>query len=71
MLSEACGLTASVLKLCREALAKNVPLIELLAALPQIARHWHRKALEAKLDPSICLGQNGLMVDRVLARMVG
>ena len=60
-----------VYDLCREALAKSVPLIELLVAHPEIAKHVDRKALEGMLDPANYLGQSGLMVDRVLARMVG
>ena len=60
-----------VYDLCREALAKRVPLIELLVAHPEIAKHVDRKALQGMLDPANCLGQSGVMVDRVLARMVG
>ena len=60
-----------VYDLCREALQKNVPLIDLLAAHPQINRHVDRAALLAMLDPANYLGQSGLMVDRVLARMPG
>jgi len=60
-----------VYDLCRESLAKKVPLIDLLAAHPQIARHVDRAALERMLDPANYLGQSGVMVDRVLARMAG
>ena len=58
-----------VYDLCREALAKKLPLIELLAAHPEIARHVDRAALERWLDPANYLGQSGVMVDRVLARV--
>jgi 3-carboxy-cis,cis-muconate cycloisomerase len=58
-----------VYDLCREALAKNVPLIELLVAHPEISRHVDRAALQAMLDPANYLGQSGVMVDRVLAQM--
>jgi 3-carboxy-cis,cis-muconate cycloisomerase len=58
-----------VYDLCRESLAKKVPLIELLAAHPEIGRHVDRQALERMLDPANYLGQSGVMVDRVLARM--
>lgn len=58
-----------VYDLCREALAKNRPLIDLLAAHPEINKHVDRSALQAMLDPANYLGQSGLMVDRVLARM--
>jgi 3-carboxy-cis,cis-muconate cycloisomerase len=58
-----------VYDLCREAAQKNLPLIELLVVHPEIARHVDRAALEAMLDPANYLGQSGVMVDRVLARM--
>ena len=58
-----------VYDLCRDSLAKKVPLLELLAAHPEVARHLDRPALERMLDPANYLGQSGLMVDRVLARM--
>ena len=58
-----------VYDLCRESLAKKVPLLELLAAHPEVARHLDRPSLERMLDPANYLGQSGLMVDRVLARM--
>ena len=58
-----------VYDLCRESLAKKVPLLELLAAHPEIARHVDRAALQRMLDPANYLGQSGVMVDRVLARM--
>jgi len=60
-----------VYDLCRESLAKRVPLIDLLAAHPEIARHADRAALTRLLDPANYLGQSGVMVDRVLARMAG
>jgi 3-carboxy-cis,cis-muconate cycloisomerase len=60
-----------VYDLCRESLAKQVPLIELLVAHPEINRHVDRSALEAMLDPANYLGQSGLMVDRVLALQPG
>jgi 3-carboxy-cis,cis-muconate cycloisomerase len=56
-----------VYDLCREALAKRTPLIELLAAHPQISSQVDRAALERMLDPAGYLGQSGVMVDRVLA----
>jgi 3-carboxy-cis,cis-muconate cycloisomerase len=59
-----------VYDLCRESLARKVPLIELLVAHPQIARHVDRAALERMLDPAHYLGQSGHMVDRVLATCV-
>ena len=58
-----------VYDLCRESLQKQVPLIDLLAAHPQINAHVDRAALQAMLDPANYLGQSGLMVDRVLAHM--
>jgi 3-carboxy-cis,cis-muconate cycloisomerase len=58
-----------VYDLCREALAKNRPLIELLAEHPEIGKHLERAALEKLFDPANYLGQAGVMVDRVLARL--
>jgi 3-carboxy-cis,cis-muconate cycloisomerase len=58
-----------VYDLCRESLATKTPLIELLAAHPEIKRHVGRAELERMLDPANYLGQSGVMVDRVLARM--
>lgn len=60
-----------VYDLCRESLADRVPLIDRLAAHPEIARHVDRAALERMLDPAHYLGQSGVMVDRVLARWQG
>jgi 3-carboxy-cis,cis-muconate cycloisomerase len=56
-----------VYDLCRESLASKKPLIDLLAAHPEIKRHVDRAALERMLDPANYLGQSGVMVDRVLA----
>lgn len=58
-----------VYDLCREALQRNVPLIELVAAHPEIQPHVGRAELERWLDPINGTGQAGVMVDRVLARM--
>lgn len=58
-----------VYDLCREALERNVPLIELLAAHPEIRPHVGRAELERWLDPINGTGQAGVMVDRVLERM--
>ncbi|UUX97119.1 adenylosuccinate lyase family protein [Aquabacterium sp. J223] len=55
-----------VYDLCRQSLADRTPLIELLAAHPEIRRHVDRAALEAMLDPANYLGQSGVFVDRVL-----
>ncbi|WP_088283629.1 adenylosuccinate lyase family protein [Ideonella sp. A 288] len=58
-----------VYDLCRESLAQRRPLIDLLAEHPEIRAHVDRAALERMLDPAHYLGQSGVMVDRVLARM--
>ncbi|HZZ93806.1 MAG TPA: 3-carboxy-cis,cis-muconate cycloisomerase [Usitatibacter sp.] len=57
-----------VYDLCREAVARDVPLIDLLAAHPEIAAHVDRGTLERLCDPSHYLGEAGAMVDRVLAQ---
>jgi 3-carboxy-cis,cis-muconate cycloisomerase len=58
-----------VYDLCREAIAQKKPLLDLLAAHPEIGRHVDRSALQAMLDPANYLGQSGHMVDRVLATL--
>jgi 3-carboxy-cis,cis-muconate cycloisomerase len=58
-----------VYDLCREALKAKRPLLDLLLEHPEIGRHVDRAALERMLDPANYLGQSGVMVDRVLARM--
>jgi 3-carboxy-cis,cis-muconate cycloisomerase len=60
-----------VYDLCREAIRTDRPLIDLLAEHEEIARHLDRAALERLCDPSGYLGQSGVMVDRVLARLPG
>lgn len=55
-------------ELCREALRTRRPLIELLAAHPQVSAHAGRAELERWCDPANYLGQSGAMVDRVLRR---
>jgi 3-carboxy-cis,cis-muconate cycloisomerase len=57
-----------VSKLGKEAMKANKPLIELLAADAEIAKHADRKQLEALMDPANYLGVAGEMVDRVLGK---
>jgi len=57
-----------VYDLCRQAIREDKPLIDLLAAHPEIGKHADRIALERMCDPASYLGQAGVMVDRVLAR---
>jgi len=56
-----------VYDLCREAIATRRPLLDVLAAHPEISRHLDRAALARLTDPANYLGQAGVMVDRVLA----
>ena len=56
-----------VYDICREAMAKSRPLLDLLAEHPEINRHLDRAALAKLCDPANYLGQAGVMVDRVLA----
>ncbi|MBW8467222.1 MAG: 3-carboxy-cis,cis-muconate cycloisomerase [Thiobacillus sp.] len=56
-----------VYDLCRQALAENRPLIDILAAHPEIKQHLTRPQLESLCNPVNHLGQAGVMVDRVLA----
>lgn len=56
-----------VYELCREALKQQRPLVEILAAHPEINAHVSRAQLDAFCDPANYLGQAGVMVDQVLA----
>ena len=58
-----------VYDLCRDAIAQNRPLLDLLAENAEITRHLDRAALERLCDPANYLGLSGEMVDRVLARL--
>ncbi|MFO1327484.1 MAG: adenylosuccinate lyase family protein [Rubrivivax sp.] len=58
-----------VYDICRQALKQQRPLLELLCENEQITRHVGREQLAAMCEPANYLGQSGVMVDRVLARM--
>ena len=53
----------------REAVKQQRPLLDLLAAHPEINKHLDRAALARMCDPANYLGQSGVMVDRVLASL--
>ena len=56
-----------VYDLCRQSLKENRPLVEILAEHPEIKQHVNRAQLDAMCDPTNYLGQDGVMVDRVIA----
>jgi 3-carboxy-cis,cis-muconate cycloisomerase len=58
-----------VYDLCRDAIRQERPLLELLAADAEIAKHADRKKLAELCDPANYLGLSGVMVDRVLSRL--
>ena len=58
-----------VYDICREAVKQKRPLLDLLCEHPEINKHLDRAALAALCDPANYLGQSGLMVDRVLAKL--
>ena len=58
-----------VYDLCRAALQQQRPLLDLLCESAEIVRHLDRAALARLCDPMNYLGQSGVMVDRVLARL--
>jgi len=60
-----------VYDLCREAITTNQPLLDLLAAHPEINVHLDRASLARLCDPANYLGQAGVMVDKVLQRRAG
>lgn len=58
-----------VYDICRDALAQNRPLLDLLAAHPEVNKHLDRDALAKLCDPANYMGLSGVMVDRVIARL--
>jgi 3-carboxy-cis,cis-muconate cycloisomerase len=58
-----------VYDICREAIRQKRPLLDLLAENKEIAGHLSRAELAKLCDPANYLGQSGVMVDRVLARV--
>jgi 3-carboxy-cis,cis-muconate cycloisomerase len=60
-----------VYDICREAVRQNRPLLALLTENEEIMRHVTRAQLADWCDPANYLGQSGVMVDRVLARLPG
>lgn len=60
-----------VYDICRQAVKQQRPLLDLLCENAQIMQHVSREQLAAMCDPANYLGQSGVMVDRVLARMPG
>jgi 3-carboxy-cis,cis-muconate cycloisomerase len=58
-----------VYDICREAVKQQRPLLDLLCENAEISKHLDRVALARLCDPANYLGQSGVMVDRVLARM--
>ena len=59
-----------VYDICRVALTGNRPLLDLLCENAEIAQHMDRAGLAKLCDPANYLGLAGVMVDRVLARVV-
>jgi len=55
-----------VYEICREAIARKRPLLDLLAENKEITKHLTRAELAKLCDPANYLGQSGVMVDRVL-----
>ena len=58
-----------VYDICREAVRQKRPLLELLLENKEISAAMSRTDLAALCDPANYLGQSGVMVDRVLARL--
>jgi 3-carboxy-cis,cis-muconate cycloisomerase len=55
-----------VYELCREAIRRQRPLIDVLAAHPEVRAHLGRDQLAALCDPANYLGHAGAMIDEVL-----
>jgi 3-carboxy-cis,cis-muconate cycloisomerase len=60
-----------VYDLCRQAVATGRPLLDVLAANPEISSHLGRDDLAQLVDPVNYLGLSGEMVDRVLNSLDG
>jgi 3-carboxy-cis,cis-muconate cycloisomerase len=60
-----------VYDLCREAIRRDRPLLDLLHENAEITKHLDRGKLAELCDPSNYLGLSGVMVDRVLERIRG
>jgi len=58
-----------VYDICRQAVKLQRPLLDLLCENAEVIKHVDRAALARMCDPANYLGQSGVMVDRVLARM--
>ena len=58
-----------VYDICRVAVKEKRPLLDLLCEHPEINKHLDRPALAKLCDPANYLGQSGVMVDRVLAKL--
>ena len=58
-----------VYDLCRQAIKTDRPLFDILAEHKEIKTHLNREQLAELCDPANYLGQAGVMVDQVLARM--
>jgi 3-carboxy-cis,cis-muconate cycloisomerase len=56
-----------VYDLCRDAVTRQRPLLDLLCEHAEISKHATRAQLEAMMNPANYLGKSGVMVDRVLA----
>jgi 3-carboxy-cis,cis-muconate cycloisomerase len=58
-----------VYDVCRDAMAQDRPLRELLCELPEITKHLTAEQISDLCDPAGYVGQAGEMVDRMLARV--
>ncbi len=58
-----------VYDICRVAIKEDRPLLDLLVANAEIAKHMDRAALAKLCDPANYLGLSGEMVDRVLRKL--
>ena len=57
-----------VYELCRDAIRDKRPLVDVLAAHPEINAHLSRDELKTLCDPANYLGYSGAMIDEVLRR---
>jgi 3-carboxy-cis,cis-muconate cycloisomerase len=60
-----------VYDLCREAMKRNKPLVELLSENEEVSKKLTKEELESLCDPANYLGYSVEMVDRVLKQTEG
>lgn len=59
---------ALVARACRRALSEKAHLRDIVASEPEVVQHLGRGRIEALFDPTECLGESRVLIERALAR---